>query len=103
MSKLEVKVIDNQENVRNLLKQESNSPKYIYQPQNGDAHIECQILIGDLEKRNPNGYYEEISQIFLTDILFEPILSNFTEDGIVSYCSNPIPTTFIIFSPLEQE
>ena len=103
MSKLEVKVTDNQENIRSLLKQESDSTKYIYQPQIEDAHIECQILIGDLEKKNPYGYYEEISKIFVTDILFEPILSNFTEDGIVSYCSNPIPRNFIIFSPLEQE
>ena len=103
MSKFEVKVIDNQENYRSLLKQESDSTKYIYQPQIEDAYTECQILIGDLEKKNPYGYYEEISQIFVTDILFEPILSNFTEDGIVSYCSNPIPTNFIIFSPLEQE
>ena len=52
MSKLEVRVIDNQENVRSLQKQELNGSKYIYQPQIGDAHIECQILIGDKKKKN---------------------------------------------------
>ena len=36
-------------------------------------------------------------------VLFEPILSNFTEDGIVTYCSNPTPTAFVISSSLEQE
>lgn len=36
-------------------------------------------------------------------VLFEPILSNFTDEGIVIYCSNPTPTAFVISSPFEQE
>ena len=78
MSKLEVRVIDNQENVRSLQKQELNGSKYIYQPQIGDAHIECQILIGDLEKKNPYGYYEEFSQIFVKGTVFQMVVLEFS-------------------------
>ena len=78
MSKLEVRVIDNQENVRSLQKQELNGSKYIYQPKIGDAHIECQILIGDLEKENPYSYYEEISQIFIRGTVFQMVVLEFS-------------------------
>ena len=78
MSKLEVRVIDNQENVRSLQKQELNGSKYIYQPQIGDAHIECHVLIGDLEKKNPYGYYEEISQIFVRGTVFQMAVLEFS-------------------------
>ena len=78
MSKLEVRVIDNQENVRSLQKQELDGSKYIYQPQIGDAHIECQILIGDLEKKNLYGYYEEISQIFVKGTVFQMVVLEFS-------------------------
>ena len=78
MSKLEVRVIDNQENVRSLQKQELDGSKYIYQPQIGDAHIECQISIGDLEKKNPYAYYEEISQIFVKGTVFQMVVLEFS-------------------------
>ena len=79
MSKLEVRVIDNQENVRSLQKQELNGSKYIYQPQIGDAHIECHVLIGDLEKKNPYGYYEEISQIFVRGTVVQMAVLEFSK------------------------
>ena len=78
MSKLEVRIIDNQENVRSLQKQELNGSKYIYQPQIGDALIECDVLIGDLEKKNPYGYYEEISQIFVKGTVFQMVVLEFS-------------------------
>ena len=77
MSKLDVRVIDNQENVRSLQKQELDGSKYIYQPEIEDAHIECQLLIGDLEKKNSYGYYEEISQIFVRGTVIQMVVLSF--------------------------
>ena len=52
-SNFEVKVITDQGNVRSILKKETNSSQYIYQPKMEDARIQCQISLGEIENKNP--------------------------------------------------
>merc|ERR1712121_441513 len=49
-----------------------------------------------------DGCYEEISEMIVNTI-FEPFLFNMTEDGHVTYCSNPLPSAFIISNYWEKQ
>ena len=96
-----VRVIDKKENNRSILYKETNK-KYIYRPQIGDARLECQIILGDLKNKDSHNFYEEVSKIFIGEVTLEPFLYNVSLDGQAVYCSNPMPSTFIISSLMEK-